>query len=109
MTDIFDDFDKGYEPRPGTGFAVVRCYIPDIKRRNPDGGLDVGVEELGFFLDYARARAAVLADQAKRATPGAPMKWTRPDYTLVSPPHTWVIRPMTPNEWLARPHRAPTA
>jgi hypothetical protein len=55
---------------------------------------------LGFFFDYARAKAAVLADQAKMAPPGSPMVWTRPDYTMVSPPYTWCIMSVTPAEWL---------
>jgi hypothetical protein len=87
--------DRMFEQRPGTGFGVCRTHRPDAERQP---GL-VCLERLGFFFDYARAKAAVLADQAKMA-PGERMVWTRPDYTMVSPPYAWVIMPITPAQWL---------
>ncbi len=84
--------DRMFEQRPGTGFGVIRTQV-DLKRKG------AWVEPLGFFFDYARAKAAVLADQAEM-TPNEPMTSTRPDYTMVSPPYTWSIMSVTPTQWL---------
>jgi hypothetical protein len=89
--------DRMFEQRPSTGFGVYRSQV-DLKRKGAWCG------PLGFFFDYARAKAAVLADQAK-TTPGEPMVWTRPDYTMVSPPYVWCIVSMTPAQWFEANHQ----
>jgi hypothetical protein len=90
--------DRMFEERSDTGFGVVRME-PDVVDTG-DGGVEVRLQPLGFFFDYARAKDAVLADQAKMA-PGERVVWTRPKYTMVSESgYSWCIKPVTPAQWL---------
>jgi hypothetical protein len=90
--------DRVFEERPGTGFGVMRME-PDVVDKGDDG-VEICLQPLGFFFDYARAKDAVLADQAKMA-PGDHVEWTRPKYTLVAERgYCWCIVPMTPTKWL---------